>query len=294
MREIETMPSSGISMNKFGSLPALPEVTAQILASLEDPNCNPRDLARLVSSDVALSARILRVVNSVFYGLPRQISTIDRAVVVLGRNAVRNVTIAASMNKLFNTTSRITTTQFNLRSLWAHSSATAVAAQLISHEIKQGDPSELFLAGLTHDIGIMAEMYWSHEMLFNCLNSLTFSPDGHPEQDLRVLEAQAFGFDHERIGLEACNHWNFPQCIATVAGYHHSPLQVSEEHQFLTSVVYVADRITAVLPGSFRFDLPSVEIDREILDGIDLPMELLPAIGEKVATELKNGTLDLS
>ena len=89
------------SRPKYGNLPALPEVTFKILSMAKDPGSTPAELQKLISFDIAMSTRILKVVNSVFYGMTRQISTIDRAIVVLGRNPVRNIAVAASMVKIF-------------------------------------------------------------------------------------------------------------------------------------------------------------------------------------------------
>ena len=284
--DVEPRSVSSIPLNKFGSLPALPEVTGRILSALKDPQAGPADLTKLISSDVALSACMLKVVNSVFYGLPRQVSTIDRAVVVLGRNAVRNVTIAASMASVFNSTGRMTSKGFDLKSLWVHSSASAAAARMIANELRQGDPDELFLAGLTHDIGIMAEMYWSHELLFDCVEHLDVSDVGVPQRDLMELETAAFGFDHQRIGREACNHWNFPAAIGTAAGNHHDPLALHGNDRFVASVVYVADRLTAGLPDSFRLDLMSTDIDSDVLDELHLDEVMLTKIQNLLSEHL--------
>ena len=134
----------------------LPEITLRIIELVEDPTSTAQDLHKIISNDPALCSRILKVVNSAFYGLPRQIGSINRAVVLLGLNAVKNIAIAASLTKLFRGGELCP--QFSARDLWIHSIATAAGSKLICDEMKLGLPDEAFLAGLIHDIGIMVEV----------------------------------------------------------------------------------------------------------------------------------------
>jgi len=144
------------TIQEISHIATLPEVTLKIIRIVEDPDSSAQDLNKVITNDPALGARILKVVNSAFYGLPGQIGSINRAIVLLGLNAVKNIAIAASLAKLFR--GGQICPQFNARDLWQHSIAVATGTQLLSKEAGLGLPDEAFLAGLIHDMGIMVEM----------------------------------------------------------------------------------------------------------------------------------------
>lgn len=275
-----------LSRPKYGNLPALPEVTFRILSLAKDPDSTPAELQKLISSDIAMSTRILKVVNSVFYGLPRQIGTIDRAVVVLGRNAVRNIAVAASMVKIFNSGTRGDAGGLDTRRLWLHSTATAMAARLISEQVCKGDANELFLAGLTHDIGLMAEVYWAQHKLLMCVRDLELDQFGTPQRDLRDVEQKWFGVDHATLGREVCEYWNFPDVISSLVGLHHDPWSAPDEHRQMAGIIRLADLVAAGMPDGFRLDHTSLDIDAEILDELKVTPYQIAQFGEQLRTEL--------
>ncbi|MFH0980054.1 MAG: HDOD domain-containing protein [Planctomycetota bacterium] len=130
----------------IGDIATLPEVMVKIIETVEDPRSTARDLHVIIKRDPALSAKVLKVVNSAFYGLPGQISGIDRAIVLLGLSAVKNLAIAASIARLFKH-NRISE-HFDPKELWRHSVAVGLASRLIgklSDEVPALD--ELFVVG---------------------------------------------------------------------------------------------------------------------------------------------------
>ena len=114
----------------------------KIIGLVEDPDSTAQDLNKVISNDPALGTRILKVVNSVFYGLPRQIGSINRAIVLLGLNAVKNIAIAASLAKLFR--GGQISDQFNARDLWIHSIGVATTTRLLADKVGLGLPDEAF------------------------------------------------------------------------------------------------------------------------------------------------------
>ena len=180
----------------------LPEITLKIIELVEDPSSTAQDLNNIISNDLALCSRILKVVNSAFYGLPRQIGSINRAIVLLGLNAVKNIAIAASLTKLFRGGELCP--GFSARDLWVHSIATATASKLICDELKLGLPDEAFLAGLIHDIGLMVEMQARRDDLIEVIGRLEFDTTGAPMQDMLAIERQVMGADHTQFGSALC------------------------------------------------------------------------------------------
>jgi HD-like signal output (HDOD) protein len=124
------------AIREISHIATLPEVTLRIIELVEDPTSTAQDLHGVISNDPALSSRILKVVNSSFYGLPGQIASINRAIVMLGLNAVKNIAIAASLAKLFRG-GELTPT-FSAKELWNHSNSTAIGCKMISDAAGMG------------------------------------------------------------------------------------------------------------------------------------------------------------
>lgn len=266
---------SGIS-----HIATLPEITLKIIELVEDPTSTAQDLHKIISNDQALCSRILKVVNSAFYGLPRQIGSINRAIVLLGLNAVKNIAIAASLTKLFRGGEMCP--QFSARDLWTHSIAVAACSKLICDELKMGFADEAFLAGLMHDIGIMVELQALKHELVTVFEEMTFDDDNVPTCDMREVETRILGADHQAFGSGLCESWKFPQSFTNVTGHHHNPLELPEPNRTLTSIIYISDRLAALAGFGFRGDLQSLDIDPNTLDEVQLGAEKLAIIKTKL------------
>ncbi len=254
----------------------LPEITLKIIELVEDPTSTAQDLHNIISNDPALCSRILKVVNSAFYGLPRQIGSINRAIVLLGLNAVKNIAIAASLTKLFRGGELCP--NFSARDLWIHSIATAACAKLVCDELRLGLPDEAFLAGLIHDIGIMVEMQALRDELVQVFEQIPFDDEGCPGEDMREIEQRVFGTDHQAFGAGLCDTWKFPKSFTYVTGHHHNPIELPEGSRMLACIVYVADRIAARAGFGFRADLQQLDIDPEVVADLGLTDEKVESI----------------
>src|SRR3974377_2336816 len=141
------------AMRKVSTLATLPEVTVRIIKTVEDPRSSAAQLHAIIAHDPALVTRILKVVNSSFYGLPGQIASIERAIVLLGLNAVKNIAVAASLGQLFRGVKLCE--GLTAKDLWTHCISVATTARHLARELKLPIADEAFLAGMIHDIGIL-------------------------------------------------------------------------------------------------------------------------------------------
>jgi putative nucleotidyltransferase with HDIG domain len=257
------------AIQEISHIATLPEITLRIVELVEDPTSTAADLHAVISNDPALCSRVLKVVNSAFYGLPGQVGSINRAIVLLGLNAVKNIAIAASLAKLFR--GGEVNTHFSARRLWTHSAATATVAKMIADRIRLGMPDEAFLAGLMHDIGVMVEMQYDRHKLITVLEQLDIDPTGVPANDMIEIERQVFSADHQEFGAGLCRKWKFPRSLMLVTGHHHDPFALAEEERTLTLIAHVADRIAAgAEEGGFRLDLTDDTISPQALAELDL------------------------
>src|SRR5690348_4327823 len=179
-------------VKKVTTIATLPEVTAQIIKTVEDPKSSAQQLHKIVSHDPALVTRILKVVNSAFYGLPGQIGSIERAIVILGLNGIKNIAVAASLGQLFR--GAILCEGVSANDLWVHCIATAVAARDLARNMKLPLADEAFLAGLIHDVGLLVSLQVFPEKLREVCNAAR-----HGGADFLNLERSIIGLDHQQL-----------------------------------------------------------------------------------------------
>lgn len=265
------------AIRAISHIATLPEITVKIIEIVEDPSSTANDLIGVISNDPALCSRILKVVNSSFYGLPGQIGSIDRAVVMLGLNAVKNIAISASMAKLFR--GGQLSKAFSARDLWMHSVATATAARMLADAQDVAMSDEAFLGGLVHDIGIMVELQFDRGKLLNVVNEVSPNGEVEPRADWREVERREFGATHEEFGAALCEKWKFPSGLKRVTGNHHDPLVLPAGERSLACMVHIADRLACEIDQApFRLDLMSTEIDGSVMDEAGVSLELLAGV----------------
>jgi len=271
------------AIREISHIATLPEITIKIVELVESPKSTAQDLNKVISTDPALCSRILKVVNSSFYGLPGQIASINRAIVMLGLNAVKNIAIAASLAKLFR--GGDLTPNFSAKDLWTHSNVTAAAAKMIANSMKIGLSDEAFLAGLMHDIGVMVEMQANRTKLVEVFSRVGADDNGVPAADFLAAELIVFGATHQDFGSALCEKWKFPKSLALVTGFHHNPLELAYENRTLSCIVYVADRMAGEVAGGFRHDLMDTVPDPAVLDMLKLTAEKLNEIKAQLVAQ---------
>jgi putative nucleotidyltransferase with HDIG domain len=223
-------------LNVVETIPTLPEILTRVMAMVDDPDASAYDLANVISRDPSLVATILKVVNSPFYGLSRQVSSIGQAVILLGFRTIRNLVLSASLLKSFG--GRSLNRSFDRRCLWKHAIATGAAAKRLAPRAEM-DLEEAFLAGLLHDIGcVILDQYFPEEFA-QVLGLLEAG-----ERVVVDAEMQATGMTHAEVGQLVCQKWNFPQNLCRAIGHHHEP-SATEEGRLEASVVHVADLVAS-------------------------------------------------
>jgi len=226
------------ALSRVSRLATLPEVTTRILEVIDNPNATADELEALVASDPVLSARVLKVVNSSFYGMPAAVNSIKQAIVLLGMGGLKNIALAASLAKLFG--GMPIEGDFDPQGPWQHSAAVAAAAKLISAHAG-ADGEELFLAGLLHDVGSVIAMQALRQQFMQLVERRGSKPD----EPYEVAERECLGATHEEFGIALCRSWNFPESIQAAVEFHHNPDAIEGELRRAAQIVCVADYIAA-------------------------------------------------
>jgi HD-like signal output (HDOD) protein len=225
---------------QIDAFPALPATVGKVMAVTADPESSASDLMRVVLPDQSMCSALLKVANSAFFGVPREVSTIERAVVVLGYEEVRNIVIGKAIFSSFPKMNRESRASVGL--FWDHTFSCGLAAKIIAEQL-HFSPSEFFIAGLIHDIGKLA-IFITFPSKYQLMRELT-SPN-HPSSI--VEEERSFAITHDRVGLRLAEKWLLPKQLAMAIGYHHTP----QEAPFLRHyplIVQAAD-ILALMSGN--------------------------------------------
>ena len=232
-------------------LPTIPVIAMKVMRLIESETATAEELAKIVASDPAVAARVLKISNSSFYGCRRQIQTISSAIVILGFSTLRSLVVAASLKQVYKPFGLIE------KMLWEHSFAAGLAARIIARETGAANEEEAFLAGLFHDIGkiIMNSLDREkfQEVMQHCYNEgICFEE----------AEAGVYPFSHEELGANVIKKWNFPEVLATAILQHHAlEFAASDDPGLvnLAAVTALADQLCLKLGIGLRE--PREEID---------------------------------
>lgn len=262
-------------IDKISAIATLPEITVQIIRTVEDPRSSATQLHKIVSHDPALVTRMLKIVNSAFYGLPGQIASVERAIVLLGLNAVKNIAVAASLGKMFRNVNLCE--GFTARDLWKHCIAVAVASRELAKLMKLPIADEAFLAGMIHDIGILVALQTMPEK-----TRLACEAARTGNESFCQIEQNLMGVDHQQLGAALAEKWKFPRSCQLVAGYHHQPLTLADENRRLVTLVHIADVLCCQSSLGFNLTEAGQTIDPVLLLSIGMDHTLLEHMGEEL------------
>lgn len=237
-------------------LPSLSAAVIAVMRETDSPTGSAQSVARYISQDPALASKILRLANSAYYSLTRQIMEVQEAVVVLGMRTVRNLAIIAGTYPWLS--KELQGYRQGPGELWAHSFATAVAAQIVARRVGY-PPEQAFAAGLLHNLGKVALSLWLEH------RGQEFNDAHESDASFDELERLVLGFDHSEVGAHLAEHWNLPKQLVRSIRWHHAPNDCDRD-ETLVDIVHLADTIAMAqgLSGGidglrYRFAPESIE-----------------------------------
>lgn len=244
------------------SMPAFPRSVKRILALTRDVNCSPKDLVRVIDKDPVITVKVLRVVNSAYYSLAKQITSIDHAVVFLGFNTIKNLALSIAAIGMLPATPEA---GFDGQQYLLHSLATAGIAKQLGQRLADADPHDCFIAGLLHDFGkVVIAQFMPQEFRKAREASLWHETSLH--QALRDV----IGVDHAAIGAMLAEKWRFaPNLIETIAHQHEPDLLDTG----MVASVFAANQISQQLGFDFG--------------GSPVPAPLPPQIAQRLGGTLE-------
>ena len=232
---MELEPSVIKRISSLKDLPSLPHILVKLLEACHGEKGSLGDIAEILTNDPSLCSKVLRMVNSAYYGLGGRVESIDQAVAYLGTNAVKNIAICSAVYQVFN--SHKGDAAFNLKVFWWHSLKCALLSRIFAEKLAYGSPDEAFVAGLLHDIGKL--VLWVN--FAEKYTELIEKYENHPE--MLAGESQ-LGATHSQVGAWLLDRWKFQSFVADSALYHHEPLKRITQALPLTQIVYTANKLS--------------------------------------------------
>ena len=236
-------------------LPSPPAVAIRILESVKKDDAGYDELAGIISSDPALAAKILKVANSSAYALPQKVESIQKAIAVLGVNALKNIALSFVITKDLQGGSE---NGFDFQTFWKRSVTAGIAADLFAVLAKRKS-DDAFVTGLLQDIGIVIMYLCRPDDYMRVLDEKNVA-----EEPVNVIEKNIFGFDHQEVGSEILEIWGLPENIYGPIRYHHADGEPTAEHKALADTLIVSDKISSVYHGSHGID--KIEDIKQILN----------------------------
>ncbi|MBW2109019.1 MAG: HDOD domain-containing protein [Deltaproteobacteria bacterium] len=252
------------------ALPPFPSVATQALSVLEDAGASVEDVIAIVEYDPSITANVLKLCNSAYYGLSRKVHSLREGLVLLGNAQLKDILLAGAVVKFFEKKHK----GYDLAKgdLWKHAVATGVIARLISQRVNGHEPPSLFTAALLHDIGKVVLDGFVDEY-FEPIMALVASGS----HSFLEAETEVFGTNHAEIGGKIAATWDFPEEIVTAIAFHHRPEQASQDDQ-VTRLVYLANVIALSVGIGVGADGLSCRGKQEVMDQLGLASRDLEAI----------------
>ncbi len=248
------------------NLPTLPGILQKISQMVESKQYSAEDIGRIIAQDQVLSAKVLKLGNSAFYGFSRRISSVTQALVLLGFNVIKGLVLTSSVFDLL---------KIKASDLWTHSLATATAAGILAQRLGAADVEEINLAGLLHDLGkvvLAVRMTDDLDQIMNLTARGKFCFEA---------EAEVLGFTHPEVGSWLAEAWKLPINLTEPIMFHHAPSK-AKKASLPTAIVHLADILVRARGLGFGQDVWVPPLDRAALKLLDLEVDDLDEIVPEV------------
>ena len=257
-------------------LPPLPAVMVELQEVLQGDDISAKDVSRVIAQDPGLTAWLLKLVNSPYYGFNSKVSTISRAVALAGTRQIQALAIGGTLNTL---AVLLPKGLINMDRFWRHSVAVGIAAQELWRIAGKSDVEQLFVSGILHDCGHLALAYAAP----NALTAINKSQTANPQPDY-LTERKLLEFDHARLGGMLLHRWNMPLSLISAVLRHH---QVEDPARYPeAAIVHVADALVTALGISIRAFSPVPPLSMEAWNALKLKPEALKETADILRSKL--------
>ena len=249
----------------------MPEIITKSIELMQDEKTSVNELTKIISNDIGLTARVLKLVNSAFYGFPKQIYTINQAITILGFSTLKGLILSASIFKIFSNKGNNT---FNYKDFWKHSLLVAKISDLIIKYENIQTKEDIFSAAFLHDIGkvIFAQYDWNnYSKIYKQTN----------ETDKEVLKAEEAycGLNHCEIANLVAYSWNLPEIFCDIISFHHNP-EDSIKYQKECKIVQLSNKLSTDILTNHKFQINNITLN--LLENLNISIENINKIEQEI------------
>lgn len=275
-------------LSDIDELPSLPITVTKVLEISKNPEVTARELNKTISLDPVLTGKVLRLVNSAYYGMRNEIRSIVKAIIMLGINTIRNLCLSSSILPVMNSFAQsLKKGALSIEGYWKHSIVTGVTAKMIAENagVDKKFLEEYFIAGLLHDIG---KLIINLNLQADFLSAVMLAEK--KRIPLYLAEREIFGFDHCEVGQKICEKWNLSSGLTNALVLHHNPKDTPEEDKKLVYAIYISNMLTNHNHMGFAGDRNPGEIDDTIMKEMNMSFERFVDWEEKIEQELSKAS----
>jgi HD-like signal output (HDOD) protein len=255
---------------------------ARLMGMFCNPEVSGKDVSALIEGQPALCARVLRVANTPYYGQRRTVSTVKRATLVLGLEAVRGIAAAACIDR--TVTRRSGSGLADMKALLKHSLATAIAAESVARISHGSLVSEAFIAGLVHNLGVAVQVALDR----SGVEAMIAARRNDGRRGMRELEAESCNVGHEDCAAIVFDAWKLPESLVAAVANHHAPLQAPAAHRDLAALVSLGAEIGLACGHGFSLEREPVEGESAGARLLGMDPEQLALLTADLAPRIEN------
>lgn len=266
-------------LQNITDLPTLPTVFLKVMSMMRNPNIPMKEIATTLEADPAISVKLLRLINSSFYGMARKVDSVHQAIVLLGANTLKNVVISVSIFKSVGDQDE--QSSFDRTAFWRHSIACGMVGRFLEDKLGLGRSEEGFIAGVIHDIGkIVLDRYFHSDLdeVMKAIDSESLS--------FYSAERKVIGITHTEIGAFLAERWQLPEHLVAVIAQHHK-IDPESEHAKLAAVIHLADITTRKFSFGSGGDDLIPKTDPSVWDILGISEENLAELNEEMEAEIE-------
>ena len=273
-------------LEKLNDIPALPVVATRVTELINDPNSSSGDIADVLKKDQVLTAKVLKLINSPYYGIPGEVTDVKRALAYLGFNTLAQLVLSISVISAFKENNN---TRFSLQGFWKHALATAVASEIIAKKTGYPKPEECFTCGLLHDIGKIVLFKIAPDEFMKVVQLAERDKISFAEAERR-LEVPTHGY----LGEYIADKWRLPMVIRVAVRYHHADVSgmetILESMKKAVQVVSLANQLVVRENIGYSGDASGGLVGAAVLEPLGLAETDVKGIVERVKNDFDNAS----
>lgn len=271
-------------LRTVSDLPPMPQTVIKAQEVMRNPNSSFEDLSRVLETDQAVAAKVLKLANSPYYGMMGKVSSLQHASVVLGQKTLEELITIAGTSGLLG--GKLEGYGMDSGDLWQHSMGVAFGSKLIAGKRHPALENDAFAAGLIHDAGKLALDPYVIER-----NAAFEAVINEGQENFTTAEKRILGFDHSEIAFELCKTWNVPQTLRTAIRYHHRPARSNGNE--LAFIIHAADALAMMSGMGAGLDGMQYQVDEAALEFLGFKAEDISEVMTGLVEAVQNISMDM-